>query len=285
MDKLIAPRQIVLTILFLFISFSAHTEEVLTLGVHPYKSPQKLIKIYKPLADYLSKHLNKTVNITIAKDYSTHIQQIGQDQLDIAYLGPASYVKMVSQFGKKVILARQAINQKPTFQGKIIVRKNSSINSYEDLKEKRFAFGDPNSTMSHLVPRFMLIRNNITTDMLKQMHFLGSHDNVALGVLSGDYDAGAVKEAIYYKYKSRGIKALATTPALSEHLFVAGNHLPAKLSANIKHLLLNLKNDKDGVKVMQSIKKKMTSMVPARDTDYDNLREILDTLQKNNIIQ
>jgi len=276
---------IVLVFSLLLTSFSVNAEKPLTLGIHPYKSPHKLLRIYKPLADHLSKQLNRPVNISIAKDYDTHIQQIGMNKLDIAYLGPASYVKLVNQFGKKPILARQAINQKPTFQGKIIVRENSAIGTIEDLKGKRFAFGDPNSTMSHLVPRFMLIKKGVTASNLKRLDFLGSHDNVALGVLSGDYDAGAVKEAVYYKYKPRGIKALATTPALSEHLFVAGNHLSKKLTANIKHIFLNLKNNPDGLKAMMSIKKKMTGMVPATDADYDNLREILDTLKRHNIIQ
>jgi len=285
MDSLVRPHLLVVAIALLFTSFSANAEKPLTLGIHPYKSPQKLLKIYQPLATYLGEKLNRQVNISIAKDYSTHIKQIGLDKIDIAYLGPASYVKMVRQYGTKPILVRQAINHKPTFQGKIIARKKSTINAIDELQGKRFAFGDINSTMSHLVPRFMLIKAGINSNNLKQMDFLGSHDNVALGVLSGDYDAGAVKEAVFYKYRARGIKALATTPALSEHLFVAGNHLSPKLTANIKHVLLNLKNNPKGLKAMQSIKKKMTSMVPARDSDYDNLREILNALKENNIIQ
>lgn len=259
--------------------------EQLTLGIHPYKSPQKLLKIYRPLANIIEKQIQRPVKLVIAKDYATHIHQIGNNRLDIAYMGPASYVQMVNQFGEKKLLARQAINNKPTFQGKIIIRNASPINTLNDLIGKRFAFGDPSSTMSHLVPRYMLIKNNITRDKLDKIEFLGSHDNVALGVLSGDYDAGAVKEAVYYKYKSRGIKALATTPALSEHVFVAGNHLSNTLSNKIKHILLNLKNTREGREAMKKIKKKMTAMLPAEDGDYDNLRDILATLKQHNIIK
>jgi len=285
MNSQVRLHHIISTILLLLFSFSANAEKPLTLGVHPYKSPQKLLKIYKPLINHLSQQLNRPVTLSIAKDYETHIQQIGENKLDIAYLGPASYVKLINRFGAKPILARQAINQKPTFQGKIIIRKNSTINTIKDLKGKRFAFGDPNSTMSHLVPRFMLLKNGVNASNLKHLDFLGSHDNVALGVLSGDYDAGAVKEAVYNKYKPRGIKALDTTPALSEHLFVAGNHLSKKLITNIKHIFLNMKKHPDGLKAMKSIKKKMTGMVPATDADYNNLREILGTLKKHNIIR
>ena len=277
-------------IISLFIILCANStvlmaDDSLTFGIHPYKSPQKLLRIYQPLAHLIEKAIKRPVKIVIAKDYDTHIKQIGNNRLDIAYMGPASYVRMVKQYGAKKLLARQAINNKPTFQGKIIARENSDIQSIADLNQRSFAFGDPNSTMSHLVPHFMLIKNGITDDKLKKIDFLGSHDNVALGVLSGDYSAGAVKEAVFYKYKSRGIKALATTPALSEHVFVAGSHLPEKLASTISHVLLNLKSSIEGRKAMKSIKSKMTAMLPARDTDYDNLREILGTLKSHNIIQ
>jgi len=275
---------LILMCAILWAPVNTQASEQLTLGIHPYKSPKKLLKIYQPLVTIIEKKIKRPVKLVIAKDYATHIHQVGNNQLDIAYMGPASYVQMVKQFGEKKLLARQAINNKPTFQGKIIVLQNSPINTLSELASKRFAFGDPNSTMSHLVPRYMLISSGITANKLNKIDFLGSHDNVALGVLTGDYDAGAVKEAVYYKYKSRGIKALATTPALSEHVFVAGNHLSDKLSNSIKHILLNLKNSNDGRSAMKKIKKKMTAMLPVKDSDYDNLREILGTLKQHNII-
>ena len=271
--------------LSVFITQAAYAQSTITMGVHPYKSPQKLLSIYQPLANHLAERLGKPVELVIAKDYSTHINNIGGDVLDIAYLGPASYVKMVEKYGLKRILARQAISGKPTFQGKIITSTGSSITSLQQLKGKRFAFGDPDSTMSHLVPRYMLIENGVNASNLKGFYFLGSHDNVALGVLAGDYDAGAVKEAVYHKYRLRGMRALATTPALSEHLFVASNRLAPSIVNIIKETFMGLSNTDRGMKILKNIKPKMTGFSPAKDSDYDNLREILYTLKSNKVIK
>lgn len=268
-----------------FIVTEVSAAEPLSFGIHPYKSSQKLIKIYQPLVSLLSNKLDRQVKIVIAKDYATHIKSIGNDELDIAYLGPASYVRMVDQFGKKRILARQAIKGSPTFQGKIIISENSEITSIEQLKGKRFAFGDPNSTMSHLVQRSMLIDKGVTASTLEKIDFVGSHDNVALGVLTGDYHAGAVKEAVYGKYKSRGIKALATTEKLSEHLFVASNKLSGKLVSEIRGILLGLESTEEGKSAMTSIKSGMTAMVSTTDADYDNLRSILKKLKDSGVIK
>lgn len=250
----------------------------LILGVHPYKSAAVLVESYKPLATYLSRKTGRTIVINIAKDYQSHIQSIGEDKLDIAYMGPAPYVKLVTRYGKKPLLARQAIHGSPTFQGKIVVRQDSTVSSLAELVGKRFAFGDPASTMSHLVPRYMLRQAGVTVDQLARHHFLGSHDNVALAVLAGDYDAGAVKEAIYKKYQARGLKVLATTPALSEHLLITSSTLSDGVRQALCKALYALKDDPQGSIIMGSIKPGMTAWVPVADADYNNLRIILDTL-------
>jgi phosphonate transport system substrate-binding protein len=255
----------------------------LILGVHPYKSAVTLVESYKPLASYLSHKTGRTITVRITRDYSTHIQLIGEDKLDIAYMGPASYVDLVMRYGKKPLLARQAIHGNPTFQGKIVVHRDSTISSLVELVGKRFAFGDSASTMSHLVPRYMLRQAGVTVDRLTKHQFLGSHDNVALAVLAGDYDAGAVKEAVYKKYQARGLKVLATTPALSEHLFVTRSKLPAEVRRTLREALYILKDDPQGPAIMAGIKPGMTAWVPVTDTDYDNLRIILNALAREDI--
>ena len=268
-----------------FLLNAATAGEALTIGVHPYKSVEKLQNYYLPLAHLLSERLNVQVKLNIAKDYQTHIDLIGEDKIDIAYMGPASYITLVNKYGKKRTIARQVIKGKATFKGDIIVRTDSNINKLSDLKNKRFAFGDPNSTMSHLVPRYMLINNGINKSTLKNMSFLGSHDNVAISVLSGEFDAGAVKEAVFYKYQHKGLKSLASTPELSEHLFVVSNKVPEKTAAKLKRIFLNLSNDEEGINVLKGIKKSMTGMGTVSDKDYDNLRDILNFLEKKKIIK
>lgn len=259
--------------------------DTLVLGIHPYKSPAQLLKAYTPLAEYLSEKVGIPVRISISKNYEAHIDAIGSDKIDIAYMGPASYIKLVDRYGKKPMLACQVISGKPTFQGKIIVRIDSKLRSIRQLKGKKFAFGDKNSTMSHLVPRYMLWQAGVSANKLKHYQFLGSHDNVALAVLSGDYDAGAVKEAVYYKYRERGLKVLKTTPALYEHVFVASKKLNPIIVDKIRNALLVLEQDARGQVIMRSIKPGMTSMRSVEDKNYNNLRKILHALERAGVLK
>ena len=260
-------------------------QDRLVLGIHPYKTSDKLIKAYTPLAEYLTRKVGLPVHIIISPDYQQHIDTIGRDQFDIAYMGPAAYVKLFDNYGEKPLLARQAVHGKPTFQGKIIVPRDSSIREIRQLKGKRFAFGDPNSTMSHLVPRYMMLSAGVTTNNLKSFQFLGSHDNVALAVLTGDFDAGAVKEAVFYKHEARGLRAIATTPALSEHLFITSSRLDPALVTRLRQAMLTVNLDPDGKVILTSIKSGVTAMVPVVNSDYDNLREILRLLRNSGVIK
>lgn len=281
-------RVIVISIAFvlaLSMIGSVLARDHLILGIHPYKSPTVLVKAYTPLADYLSEHAGLPVKISISNNYASHIDTIGMDKIDIAYMGPASYVKLVEKYGKKHLIACQVVNGKSTFQGKIIVRNDSDLTSLAQLKGKSFAFGDPASTMSHLVPRYMLLRAGIKLEGLNNYKFLGSHDNVALSVLTGDYDAGAVKEAIFYKYESRGLRVLVSTPELTEHNFVARKNIDPGMVEKLRHAFHSLGKDPSGKRILESIKPGISGMKPVEDKEYENLRKILNHLRSTGVIK
>ncbi|RKZ35278.1 MAG: phosphate/phosphite/phosphonate ABC transporter substrate-binding protein [Gammaproteobacteria bacterium] len=228
----VGRRLPVLTLLFALLAWSglAFAEQrSLILAVHPYLPYQEVTAKFAGLANYLARRLGYGVSIRVGKDYQEHIQFIGDDRVDLAFLGPASYVALTREHGQKPLLAKLAVRGRPFFQGKIIARKDAGIKTLADLRGRRFAFGDPVSTMSHLVPRFMLLENGIPLKALAGHEFLGSHDNVALGVLVGDFDAGAVKEEVFMKFEANGLVAIATTVRVSEHLFVARADLEPKL--------------------------------------------------------
>ncbi len=251
------------------------TPDNLTLTFLPYLTATELMQKYTPLATYLGKAIGIPVTLKISKDYVEHTQQAGEDQLDIAFLGGIPYVKMVAKYGKKRLLARYEMNGNPTFQGFIIVAKNSPLKNLSELAGKRVAFGDPNSTLSTLVPRYMLAKAGVTLDKLSGYDFLKNQQNVVLGVLFGDYAAGAVAQEVFDESKARGLRALATSPDISTHVFIASNKLPDDLVAKLQKALYDLKTQSDGKAILSAIGKDSTGFVPAQDSNYDLLRTIV----------
>lgn len=267
-------------IIFILLSSSAYCQDSLILGIHPYLPSTELIDRFTPLADYLSKKTGKKVIIEISKDYKDHIEKVGKDKYDIAFMGPVSYVKMLQKYSKKPLLCRLEVDGKPTFRGVIVTSKESKVKTLEDLKGKRFAFVEPESTMGYIVPLYLLLNAGVRLKDLSEYKFLYNHHNVALSVLAGDFDAGAVKEDVFYQYSKRGLNVLSWTPPISEHLFLARKGLSKELINTLREVLISLKNDKDASGMLKQIQGNLTGFVTVSEKDYENLKNIYQSLQK-----
>ena len=269
----------VVALFFFIISPQSIMAEELILSVHPFLSATEVKARFSPMANYLSKQLGIKVTLRVGANYDEHIQAIGKDQVDLAYMGPASYVTLVNQYGIKPTLARIEMDGKPTFHGYIVTRSDSAINSLEDLKGQSFAFGDPKSTMSYVVPHFMLTQAGVITHDSAEHAFLGSHINVALAVLSGDYAAGAIKPAVFRKFESKGLRIIAVSPEISEHVFVSRTGLSEETVNELRKAMFTASGSEQGVAALKAIKNSATGLIPVQDGDYDNLRTIIDSLK------
>jgi len=267
----------------LFCSVGIHAEPLLKLGIHPYLSSTEIVRRFTPLAEYLSRELKRPVTLEIASSYATHIHNIGSDNLDIALLGPASYVLMTDEFGMRPLLAVFASNGTKTFRGVIIAKKDSPITSLWQLKGKKFAFGDKASTMGHLLPRYMLLKKGVDVSDLAGHAFLSNQENACLGVLTGDFDAAAVKEEVFREYEHKGLKAIAFSPEINDHVFVASAKLPQETVQALRKALMGLNNRPEGKQILSTIQKNLGAFAPAKDSEYDNLRGILSELKKSGI--
>lgn len=250
-------------------------QKPLILAVHPYLPKDEIITRYKPLADYIARAVGRPVEVRVGRDYEEHIEAIGTDKVDIAYMGPVPYVKLVAQYGKKPLLARQEIDDQPLLKGEIIVRQDSPLHTLAELKGKRFAFADANSTMGSVLPQKMLAQAGIPLTGLAGYKFIEGHENVAMAVLGGDYDAGAVKEETFQKYAPKGLRALAHLPEVYDHVFVTSARLPAVLVESLRSLLLKLNDSPEGRAIMASIHPHMTALVSPQDSEYDKLRAVV----------
>lgn len=255
--------------------------EELVFGVHPFMPAEKVFEAFSPLTEYVSDVVERPVRLEIAKNYQAHIEAVGNNERDIAYLGPVPYIRVVDGHGAKSILAQLEVNGKTTFRGAIVVRRESPLKSLADLTGKRFAFGDESSTMSHLVPWFMLSSAGAPKTKLAGFEHLPNHEAVGLAVLSGMFDAGAIKESIFRKHEKRGLRVLTWTVPIANHVLVARSDLPEAIQRMLRTALLRLDTSADGLNILRAIKPSITALVPGDDGDFDSLRTVLASLRIN----
>ena len=207
-------------------------------------------------------------------NYEEHLHAIGTGRVDLAFLGPAGYVNLTVLFGEHPLLGKIVTQGEPVFRGHIVVTENSPLTSLNELAGQRLAFVDRHSTM-YLVPYAMMKQAGLTPEDFSGLAFLGSHHNVALGVLAGDFVAGAVKEEVFLKLTERGLRSLVPTMDIPEHVFVASHQFGVNHLAKVRSALLNLGSTEAGLRILHSIKPSITAVVAAEDSDYDQLRVLL----------
>lgn len=253
--------------------------EPLILAVHPYLPPAEIITRFTPLAEYLARAVGRPVAVRVGPSTGQHIDAVGRDSVDIAFIGPYAYVKMVSRHGNKPLLARVEFKGKLTLSSYIVTRADSPLRNLSELRGMRFAFGDPNAIMSTIMPRYALRRAGVELDSLAAYQHIGSQANIALGVLNGDFDAGAVREEFYDEFGAHGLRVLARLPEVPVHLFVARADMPAAQMQILRQALLQLQNATDGAAILRAIGRDMTAMMPVTDADYDGMRKVLRVLE------
>jgi methyl-accepting chemotaxis protein len=248
---------------------------VFRMGVVPLEAPAVMFKKFSPLAEYLSKVLKRRVDLKVAVDFEDAIRDLEQGITQFCFMGPSTYITAHARFGANVLV--KALNDgKPFHHAVIVTREDSGINNLEDIKGRSFAFGDINSTSSHIVPRTMLLAADIDLKDLLFYKYLGHHEEVLRAVLNGDFDAGGAMEAVAVRYGEKGIKLLKFSEDIPEFNICAANSIDVTIMAELKQALLKLDAaTAEGARILKPINENYTGFAAATDDDYNSIRGMM----------
>jgi phosphonate transport system substrate-binding protein len=263
-----------------FASVPAFSKQVVPFGFCPKYNPRIMYQLYQPFIDYLNETTPYQFEIKLFRVYQDTIDQLGRGEIIIASCGPVSYIKAREKYGVKPILRALSRDAKPYYRGIIIVRQDSPIQDLKDLRGRSFAFGQAWSTAGHILPEYYLSKANIKLKDLKHYDFLRHHDSVANAVLKGQFDAGAVKDIIAYKYQKDGLRFIFMTDPIPTVPIVVRADASQEMVKSVKTALLNL-NPKDPnhqKKMAQWDEEFKYGFTEVSDADYDPIRKILRTM-------
>ena len=145
---------------------------------------------YRPLADYLSRKLNRPVELRTVDSWEGLAKSLSNGETDMALMGPWGYVLANHQAGAQAI-ATILYDGKPEYFAITVTHPKSGINTLADLKGKSFAFGDKGSTSGYLIPLHFLMTQGITPERYFSKVIHTSHQAIETQVTQGVLDAGA----------------------------------------------------------------------------------------------
>ena len=168
-------------------------EKVINFGIMSTESSQNLKTIWQPFLDDMSKKTGLKVNATFASDYAGLIQGMRFNKVDVAWLGNKAAMEAVDRSNGEIFAQTSAANGAAGYWSLLIVRKDSPINSVEDMlknaKSLTFGNGDPNSTSGYLVPGYYVFaKNHVDASTAFKRTLNSSHEVNALSVAKGQLD-------------------------------------------------------------------------------------------------
>jgi phosphonate transport system substrate-binding protein len=260
---------------------SGGSDELSTLriGLLPGEAALTLLRRNEPLRTYLEQRLQMPVELIVGTDYAATGEALRFGRVDIAYLGPVTYV-LQRQRAEIVPFAKPMHEQSATFKALIIVATDSPVKTLTDLHGENIAFGDVASTSGHWVPRYMLHEAGLDADDDYHSQFLGSHDAVALAVSRGTVAAGGISEPIFRllvatgKIRAGSVRILGESSPIPEYTWTFRPGLHVELRRKIAEAFLAATDPA----VLDLFKAR--SFVPARDEDYGVVRDWLRLLRE-----
>ncbi len=252
----------------------ARAEPVLNMGLVPGEDPRVLVNDNQALLDHLQKSLQMRVKPFVATDYNGVIEALRSKKLDLALLGPFSYVLATTVADVEAFALLETQKQGATYRSVIVARKDHGIAGLKDLGGKTFAFVDPSSTSGHLLPKAGLIKAGYDPDTyFSRVIFSGGHDASAIAVQNGKVDAAAIADALLEVAYSRGmlkadeVGVIWTSEPIPGAPVVYRRDLPEDLKAGIRAAFGQVRDMPWGPKI--TIKR----WVPTNDAAYDVIRD------------
>jgi phosphonate transport system substrate-binding protein len=249
---------------------------IIHFAVIPRDNPRIAYEKYQPLIDYLVEDTGMKIELVLKKSYEDTVTGLANGSIDIALLGPLTYLEARIKAGAVAILKSITEKDESFFRSVIIARKDSPVNSLSDMKGRSFAFASVKSTSGNLIPRYLLAEAGIhLRDLLKYKNF-DYHDSVVKWVLKGEYDAGAVREAVAEKYLPLGLKIIEKSKAIPTGPVVVGPKTPYQIAERIKNSLLKMDRDPRGrEKLAKTDPELRGGFIEASDSDYTGIRKMI----------
>ncbi len=250
----------------------------LVLGLVPAEGSSDVVTRFQPLAEHLERVLGVKIESMSASDYAGMITAMSHKHVDIAYLGPKSYVEAATRAGAQAVAMELDRDGVPGYHSMIVARKGSGWTNVEAIRGKTFAFTDPNSTSGYLVP-LMHFKRDLKVEpkrFFREVRFAGSHQASLLAVANGSVDAAAANDLDMARVVQSGqldssdLVVLWKSELIPGSPMVVRKDLPSSLKAAITGALLMLNEDKAALAQLGN-----GGFVYAGDTAYDVMRYLM----------
>lgn len=271
-------RPVILSLLLLLPFHAVFAQEKIRFAPLPMESLETMTREYLPFMDYLERGLQKPFEMRYHRTYEELLEAFSAGQIDIAYLGPLPYVALKERCDAVTPIVEFIDEDGANNYTCALVKFAGDTLSVTAPHPQKVALTQPLSTCGYLSVESLLKGHDQSLESSDYNYdYVNSHDQVALKVILGEYHLGGLKTQIAKKYQHLGLRILEETDPMPGFLLV-GNRttLDADTLEHIKRLILEANPIKGAQfnEISRSWGSKIRNgAIPAKDSDYDSVRE------------
>jgi phosphonate transport system substrate-binding protein len=267
-----------MSVLFVMTATSALAD--ITVGIFPRRDVSTTHKIFKPLTQHLSQEMGEKVVLDVPKDFSAFWKALGEKKYDVVHFNQYHYLRGNKEFGYRVIVSNKEQGSKQ-IAGALSVRKDSGINTLDDLRGKTILFGGGKKAMgSYIAPTAILKKAGLNAEVDYKVTFAKNPPNAVIAVFSKAADAagsgnvilklGAVKK----KVDVSQMKILAESEPFVQLPWAVHPDMSDAKMKKIQTLMVNLKDSDSGKEVLTAAK--VNAFYAVSDVDFIKVKEIVE---------
>ncbi len=249
------------------------------IGVLPEESPKIIYEKLYPLKKFLSANLKKSILIDIAKDFKDLEKKIREDKINLIIVDPSTYCELKWNMKNKIFPLIKPEGGIAETRSVFVTKQGKNIEKIFDSLGKKLALGEEKSSFSYLIPLSMLRDVDISIKDFKSVDMLGKEQRIALSVLIGDHDIGAMSEITANKYLKDGLKIIRYSEPTPRFLIAYVNNIKKDDLEIIKNSILNTENKE----LLEAMGVEKFSL--AEDRDFDYIRILIKNLTGKNYIE
>ena len=250
---------------------------VLRMAVAPVISPRETFAShYGDLLQYVGDILEMPVELVQGKTYAEINDLVRSGDVTFALVCTNPYLQGREDFGMELLVAPQVKGQ-TNYYSYLIARRDSDINSLDDLRERVFAFSDPLSNSGRLAPVYQLaLKEERPETFFDRYIFTYAHDNSIKAVAEGLVDGAAVDSLVYDYWAATGSEYAAETKIVDRwgpfgiNPVVVHPDLDEGLKERLRQTLLAMNEDPRGERILSTLH--IDRFVVPDDSIYDSVR-------------
>ena len=278
MGKRIAILLILITGFILEPVTAAAADDPLILGVFPRRNLTITIKLYTPLARYLSAELKREVILVSSRNFPNFWKGVQQRRYDIVHYNQYHYVKSRRRYGYQVILKNEEFGRSK-IAAAIGVRKDSGINSLRNLRGQTIIFGGGKQAMvSYIMATYLLRKAGLKAGQYQEI-FAINPPNAMIATYFGKAKASGVGDIVHrlpsvrQKIDTDQMRYIAIGKAYAHLPWAVKHTMPPALRHKIQRVLTNLDKTERGRAILK--RAGLTDLAIATDREYNPHRWII----------